>query len=566
MLKCVYHKADETILQKSVASVQQWLATMNAHPDLSLNTRISHSGHQEGAGTPSRPAEVNLEEVSIHFLRTYSVHPNWNQIVSSSNDYGQTIAHISVTLGYLRLLRQLFTWEIDLNAVDNMGLSALHYAYLFKQEGCARFLIHSRVDQSILDDLGRSASDLDPSLEVRLHSTMDIDGGSNAGGTPPIECDTGMPDDVGSLYAKHFLIQRWMQQGGDERSSEVPLCTRQGPKTLGPPRTASSPPALDSADDRAWDVTYGCSSSLGARVPEENSTLIVAEEMDLEAPIEVTAQPHITLPRYPISEVSAQTQEADRPSNIGQKPLSHPTPLGGAYTRQLLTLSPPLLIYTSLNRRALDTGDIGDSSSPSPEQETSQHRFGRPSYLNQTLHAGPSIPPAIASVSERHPSGPQATGPNTLIHTRAKLEATGQKIQNIAFIVDIVFWITNSEFLRLQQPEPMVGEATADYPVAVDIHGIKGESIYTALFNYIDMEVFTCKLCDYAVKDSLEDAVTHQRAAHFDHRPYRCTGSHTQWYVYSPSLRVRLKNTFRFSGLSFASQAQLEGHQLATGH
>jgi ankyrin repeat protein len=82
----------------------------------------------------------------------------------------------------LRLLRHLFTWEIDLNVVDHMRLTALHYAYLFKQEECTKFLIHSGVDQFILDGLGRSSSDLDSPFDVRLRSNMDIDSDNHTEG------------------------------------------------------------------------------------------------------------------------------------------------------------------------------------------------------------------------------------------------------------------------------------------------------------------------------------------------------------------------------------------------
>ena len=340
MLETVYHKADETTVQKTYASVQQSLAAMDTHLGQTLNTRADHPGDREGAETCQRPEDVDLEEVSIDFLRTYSVHPNWKQIISSCNDYGQTMAHISVTLGYVRLLRHLFTWEIDLNVVDNMGLTALHYAYLFKQEDCAKFLIQSGVNQFILDDLGRSPSDLDPSLEVRLRSIMDIDGDGHADSASPIEYDTKMPDEVGRLYAKHFLVQQWMRRDEDGGGGEVPPSRYQSPENLGRPRTANNPPAPDFTDERGRCVTYDRLPPSDVRIPEENSTLIAAtgarsrlhtpEEMGLEASIEMAAPPHVVLPPSPISKASAQSREVDRPSGIGQDTSSHPAPLDGA--------------------------------------------------------------------------------------------------------------------------------------------------------------------------------------------------------------------------------------------
>ena len=174
ILKIVYQLADETTRQKMGPA--QWFTTMN---NPSLNTGTTHSSNQGRKEIPPRLEDVNLEDISIQFLCTYSTHPNWKHIVSSRNDYGQTMAHICVTLGYFRLLQHLSTWQIDLNVVDHMGLTALHYAYLFIQEECARLLIHSGAERFILDDLGRSPSSLNPSLEVRVDPNMEIGGDSS---------------------------------------------------------------------------------------------------------------------------------------------------------------------------------------------------------------------------------------------------------------------------------------------------------------------------------------------------------------------------------------------------
>ena len=276
---------------------------MNTHRNPGLNTRTTNPNNQEREEIPTGLEEVNLEDVSIHFLGTYSTHPDWKEIISTCNDYGQTLAHIAVTLGYTQLLQYLFRWKIDLNAVDSMGLSALHYAYLYKQEECAKFLIHSGVDQFILDDLGRPPADLDPSLEARLRSI--IDSGSSADGAPAIECGTEIPDEAGKLYAKHFLIQQWIREGEDERRGDVPLSKCRGQET-------SSPPTLDSADKKVGVEPYDYSSSLVVYTPEAHSMPVVKEEIDLETLVGTATPAHLTRPPSPISEVSPQTQEANR--------------------------------------------------------------------------------------------------------------------------------------------------------------------------------------------------------------------------------------------------------------
>ena len=109
-----------------------------------------------------------------------------------------------------------------------------------------------------------------------------------------------------------------------------------------------------------------------------------------------------------------------------------------------------------------------------------------------------------------------------------RLEATGDAVQRIDFLVDFISWISRSNFLLNQQPEPIVGDPLAIYPASVEKYGIKGQSVFTALFANLDMETFKCKLCSHKV-DDLEAAITHQRLDHFGHNPYQCPSNNAQW-------------------------------------
>ena len=236
ILGSIYDKANESTRQIILAQ------SMSTHLNLSLSSGNTHSNNQERAETPPRLEEVDLEELAISFLCPYSTHPDWKQIVSSFNEYGQTIAHISVTLGYSQLLQHLFTWKINLNIVDNMGSTALHYAYLFRQEECARFLIQSGADALILDDLGRSPSDLDASLEVKLHATVDIGSDNKTHSPSSAICTIKMPGEAEGRYAKHFFLRQWGRQIEDEKNDEIPLAKFQSGDTWGPYKAASTPP------------------------------------------------------------------------------------------------------------------------------------------------------------------------------------------------------------------------------------------------------------------------------------------------------------------------------------
>jgi len=129
----------------------------------------------------------------------------------------------------------------------------------------------------------------------------------------------------------------------------------------------------------------------------------------------------------------------------------------------------------------------------------------------------------------------------------AQLEATGKEVQRIGFLVDFVGWISRSDFLSLQQPEPVVGDSSLIAPAAVEEHGIRGQSVYTCLFHHLCMETFTCKFCSH-IEENLEDAIIHQRSAHFQHYPYLCSPTHAQ------------------CGRRFASETRLVEHQNNSGH
>ena len=255
----------------------QSLATMNAHRN-PMNTGTAHSTNQEREEAPPRLEDVNLEDISIRFLCTYSTHPSWKQIVSSRNGYGQTIAHIAVTLGYFRLLQHLSTWQIDVNAMDDMGSTALHYAYLFTQGECARLLIDSGADPFILDDLGRAPSNLNPSLEVRVHPAMDIGGDSSTHSISTADCTIEMLEEAEGLYAKNFLVQQWTRKIDETR--EMPLSRYRRQDGSGNLDAASTAPINHSADERLGRVMGRRSFSTTIQFPQGIPTLVASRIME----------------------------------------------------------------------------------------------------------------------------------------------------------------------------------------------------------------------------------------------------------------------------------------------
>jgi len=200
----------------------------------------------------------------------------------------------------------------------------------------------------------------------------------------------------------------------------------------------------------------------------------------------------------------------------------------------------------------IQTCEAGATSQPA---ESASHGFSRghstglesmgtgTSNLRQraTELASPvSRPEVSGSPPQEHPkrakgndSAPCSKFPlqvGSQVDLKALFNARGKTIKQIDLIVDFVEWISKSDFLRLQLPEPVIGDPSINCPSAMEEQGIKGQSVYTALFHHLDMETFSCKLCPHVVKDDLELSILHQRL-HFDHYPYQCLTTQTKWYV-----------------------------------
>jgi hypothetical protein len=97
-----------------------------------------------------------FEEIAIYTLSSYSMHCDWTEAVSCPNEYGQTLAHLAVTLGYTRLLEQLISWKIDLSVRDAAGATALHFACLFDRPDCVPLLTRNGADQQTYDERDES--------------------------------------------------------------------------------------------------------------------------------------------------------------------------------------------------------------------------------------------------------------------------------------------------------------------------------------------------------------------------------------------------------------------------
>ena len=171
-----------------------------------------------------------------------------------------------------------------------------------------------------------------------------------------------------------------------------------------------------------------------------------------------------------------------------------------------------------------------------------------------TTAAGP-ISNGDASGSEAHISSTSISSPPP------SLESFKRK----ADLLNNTIWILGSDFLRLQLLEPIVGDALMSYPSIIDDYGVKGQSIYTAFFDHLDMKTFVCWECGHTVEGDLEVAIVHQRAVHFQHEPYRCNALNGEWRVLA-LISGQPDVSLIDSEHRFASQSMLHAHQVSAGH
>ena len=129
-------------------------------PTIQALVRILQGDHAPQDSDNSEAAQI--ESSLFKALLSLREKPNFDDIVSTSNDYNQTLAHLSVLYGYISLLSRLVEWRIDLTVADISGLTALHCAYLKEDRESIRILLSGGASPSIEDKLGRYPRDLLP--------------------------------------------------------------------------------------------------------------------------------------------------------------------------------------------------------------------------------------------------------------------------------------------------------------------------------------------------------------------------------------------------------------------
>ena len=155
----------ETSNQEQAAALELLVKRAN------IPTREPGEGSRGGQG--GGVGDHDIETAMIQALEPLQNMPNFRELVSITNDCNQTLAHFAVMFRYLKLLRRLVEWDIDLNTADVNGLTPLHCAYRGGEEAFIEILLDAGAPENVLDALGRTPAHLMPNEFEASENVLD---------------------------------------------------------------------------------------------------------------------------------------------------------------------------------------------------------------------------------------------------------------------------------------------------------------------------------------------------------------------------------------------------------
>ncbi|OAX37411.1 hypothetical protein K503DRAFT_866903 [Rhizopogon vinicolor AM-OR11-026] len=110
----------------------------------------------------------DFETTIIKFLSLIDVSIDHQSIITTSTAFlhttssGQTLLHLASFLGFAELTKFLIEHDIDLDARDRNGYTALHFAVLSLSKPCLQLLVAAGADLEIVNALGKIPEDIAP--------------------------------------------------------------------------------------------------------------------------------------------------------------------------------------------------------------------------------------------------------------------------------------------------------------------------------------------------------------------------------------------------------------------
>ncbi|KAG1808356.1 hypothetical protein EV424DRAFT_204819 [Suillus variegatus] len=101
---------------------------------------------------------LSMIDVSVDNQSTIAM----STAVSHSTSNGQTLLHLASFLGFAELTKFLIAHDIDVDARDRNGYTALHFAVLSLSKPCLELLVEAGADLEIVNGLGKTPEDIAP--------------------------------------------------------------------------------------------------------------------------------------------------------------------------------------------------------------------------------------------------------------------------------------------------------------------------------------------------------------------------------------------------------------------
>ncbi|KAK7685167.1 hypothetical protein QCA50_011530 [Cerrena zonata] len=101
---------------------------------------------------------LGLMDVDISTSSTASL----EACISLTTASGQTLLHLATILNFSQVVAFLLSHEVDIDARDKNGFTALHFAASMRNTECARLLLEARADTEIVNALGKTSAEIAP--------------------------------------------------------------------------------------------------------------------------------------------------------------------------------------------------------------------------------------------------------------------------------------------------------------------------------------------------------------------------------------------------------------------
>jgi len=116
------------------------------------------------------------ESAFLDILSALEPLPDFPRLLATANEQGQTLLHLAIHLRYRELVQKLIHWGIDLNVRDVNGFTALHAGHLCDDPLVVGLLEVAGATPFVLDELGRSSTELAASIPSANGNTAGKDG------------------------------------------------------------------------------------------------------------------------------------------------------------------------------------------------------------------------------------------------------------------------------------------------------------------------------------------------------------------------------------------------------